>query len=53
MDFYIWYLIAFLAQIIPFFLVIIAIVVTIVIPIRMKKKRDKRNMHLFDINSNN
>lgn len=52
MDFYIWYLIIFLVQLIPFVLAITAIVVTIVISIRMKKKRDERNMHLFDINSN-
>lgn len=53
MDFYMWYLIVFLVQLIPFVLVITAIVITIVITIQMKKKRDKRNMHLFDINSNN
>lgn len=52
MDFYILNLIIFLIYIIPFVLVITAIVVTIVISIRMKKKRDERNMHLFDINSN-
>lgn len=46
------YFIAFLIYIIPFVLVITAIVATIVISIRMKKKRDERNMHLFDINSN-
>lgn len=51
MDFYIC--IAILVQlIIPFVLAITAIVVPIVISIRMKKKRDERNMHLFDINSN-